>query len=85
MDLITNYLSSSTLSSSLWLTVAASVGVAFLANFLIGCVQQRSTAARSVAGIPGPPGHWLKGHIDYVGFNPFVPLSLKVAILLFFK
>ena len=69
---ITDYISSWTLeSSSLWFVVLASVGVVFLANFVIGCVQQRRAAARSVAGIPGPPGHWLKGHLDYVSLTPF--------------
>ena len=87
MELITDYVSSFTFeSSSFWLIVAASVGIAFLANFLIGCAQQRSIAARSVAGIHGPPGHWLKGHIDYVSFNPlWQQVSAKVAILQLLK
>ena len=56
-------------SYSLWIALILSVGVYFLANFGIGCFRQRRRAAKSVAGIPGPPGHWLKGHLDYVSFS----------------
>ena len=55
-------------SYSLWIALILTVGLFFLANFGIGCFQQRRRAAKSVAGIPGPPGHWLKGHLDYVSF-----------------
>ena len=69
MDQIADYLTSFTLrSSSLCFAVLVAVGVAFLVQFVIACINQRRNAARSVAGIPGPPGHWLKGHIDYVSF-----------------
>ena len=70
MEQLTDYLSSFTLrSSSFWFAVLLAVGVAFLVQFVIGCIQQRRNAARSVAGIPGPPGHWLKGHLDYVSLS----------------
>ncbi|CAH3015399.1 unnamed protein product [Porites evermanni] len=56
-------------SYSLWIALILSVGVYFLVNFGIGCFRQRRRAAKSVAGIPGPPGHWLKGHLDYARFD----------------
>lgn len=31
--------------------------------------RQRKLAVKSVDGVPGPDGHWLKGHLDYVSFK----------------
>lgn len=71
MALVTDYLSKSTFQSySLCFLLLVSVGVAFFVHFVIGCILQRRRAVRSVAGVPGPPGHWLKGHIDYVSLKP---------------
>ncbi|KAJ7330608.1 hypothetical protein OS493_022223 [Desmophyllum pertusum] len=56
-------------SSSLWFIVLVTVGIVVIANFVIGVLQQRRHAVRSVLGVPGPDGHWLKGHIDYAGFD----------------
>ena len=53
-------------SSLLWLFVLVFAAVVVVSNFAISFVQQRRSASRSVAGVPGPAGHWLKGHIDYV-------------------
>ena len=60
-------------SSSLWLflLVSAAIIAAVVSNFVISLVQQRSISARSVADVPGPAGHWLKGHIDYVSIVSF--------------
>lgn len=52
--------------SSLWWFVLVSVAVAVVSNFVISFIQQQRIAARAVVGVPGPAGHWLKGHIDYV-------------------
>ena len=53
-------------SYSVWIAVILSVVVVFFANFVIGCFEQRRRSARSIANVPVPPGHWLKGHLDYV-------------------
>lgn len=55
-------------STTFWWFVLVSAAVVVVSNFVIGFVQQRRIAARSVLGVPGPAGHWLKGHIDYVSF-----------------
>jgi len=72
MLLLTDFLSRFSLesgSSSLWWFVVVSAGFAFLANFVVSFVQQRKMAAWSVLGVPGPEGHWLKGHLDYAKFD----------------
>ncbi|CAH3015400.1 unnamed protein product [Porites evermanni] len=56
-------------SYSVWIAVILSVVVVFFANFVIGCFEQRRRSARSIANVPVPPGHWLKGHLDYAGFD----------------
>lgn len=71
MLLITDFVSRFSLelsSSSLWWFSVVSVGIAFIANFVIGFLQQRRVAVRSVVGVPRPVGHWLKGHLDYMSF-----------------
>lgn len=61
-----------------WIVVLGSIGIAFLVHLMFGCVQQRRKSARSIKGIPGPPGHWLKGHIDYAKFDgPGLKFHLK--------
>ncbi|XP_078352881.1 cytochrome P450 4F1-like isoform X3 [Oculina patagonica] len=56
-------------SYTFWWFVLVSAAVAVVLNFVISFVQQRRIAARSVAGVPGPAGHWLKGHMDYARFD----------------
>lgn len=58
-------------SSLFWLFVLVSAAIVVVSNFVISFVQQRRMSARSVAGVRGPAGHWLKGHIDYVSIVPF--------------
>ena len=55
--------SSPQLLSSLVLMTAA---IVFIVSVLLSLVRQRKLAVKSVEGIPGPDGHWLKGHIDCV-------------------
>lgn len=58
-----------------------SVGIAFIANFVIGFLQQRRVAVRSVVGVPRPVGHWLKGHLDYMSFvSYYFKAPLKTSL-----
>lgn len=59
-------------SSLLWLFVLVFAAVVVVSNFVISLVQQRRSASRSVTGVPGPAGHWLKGHTDYVSIVSFI-------------
>ena len=67
-----------------WIVVLGSIGIAFLVHLMFRCVQQRRKSARSIKGIPGPPGHWLKGHIDYVSLA-YGTLCARVTVLGFHK
>ncbi|XP_027051041.1 cytochrome P450 4F4-like [Pocillopora damicornis] len=52
--------------SSLVLVTAA---IFCIVSVLLSLVRQRKLAVKSVDGVPGPDGHWLKGHLDYVSFK----------------
>lgn len=59
-------------SLMLWSFVLVIVAIICIVNVLLSLVQQRKLAVKSVEGIPGPEGHWLKGHLDYVSFDKFI-------------
>lgn len=52
--------------SSLVLVTAA---IFCIVSVLLSLVRQRKLAVKSVDGVPGPDGHWLKGHLDYARFD----------------
>lgn len=52
--------------SSLVLVTAA---IFCIVSVLLSLVRQRKLAVKSVDGVPGPDGHWLKGHLDYVSIK----------------